>query len=118
MYALVDANSFYCSAEQVFRPEWRGKPLVTLSNNDGTTISVNRLAKELGIPKFAPYFQIKEQCQKQGVILCSSNYTLYADLSSKMFDIIGRFAPEIEIYSIDECFLSFKNCSAIKCAFI
>lgn len=27
MFALVDANSFYCSAEQVFRPDWRGKPV-------------------------------------------------------------------------------------------
>ncbi|ABU69544.1 hypothetical protein HAS15_23245 [Vibrio campbellii] len=38
MFALVDANAFYCSAEQVFRPEWRGKPIVVLSNNDGCLV--------------------------------------------------------------------------------
>jgi DNA polymerase V len=116
MFALVDANSFYCSAEQVFRPDWRGKPMIVLSNNDGCIVAANRQAKEAGIPKFAPYFQVKEPCRKHGVIACSSNYELYADLSGKMMDIIGRFGPEQHVYSIDESFLSFKHCfPAIEC---
>ena len=116
MFALVDANSFYCSAEQVFRPDWRGKPVIVLSNNDGMIVAANRQAKEAGIGKFLPYFQVKALCAQRGVIVCSSNYELYADLSSKMMDIIGRFAPEQHVYSIDESFLSFKNCyPAIKC---
>ena len=116
MFALVDANSFYCSAEQVFRPDWRGKPVIVLSNNDGMIVAANRQAKEAGIGKFLPYFKVKELCAQRGVIVCSSNYELYADLSSKMMNIIGRFAPEQHVYSIDESFLSFKNCyPAIKC---
>jgi DNA polymerase V len=116
MFALVDANSFYCSAEQVFRPDWRGKPIIVLSNNDGCIVAANRQAKEAGIEKFLPYFKVKELCAQRGVIVCSSNYELYADLSSKMMNIIGRFAPEQHIYSIDESFLSFKNCyPAIRC---
>ncbi|WP_375749993.1 Y-family DNA polymerase [Vibrio sp. HN007] len=116
MYALVDANSFYCSAEQVFRPEWRGKPIVVLSNNDGCVVAANRQAKELGIPKFKPFFQVKDLCEKRGVITLSSNYELYADLSAKMMDVIGRFASEQHIYSIDESFLSFhRSYPAIPC---
>jgi DNA polymerase V len=50
------------------------------------------------------------------VIACSSNYELYADLSMKMMNVIGRFAPEQHVYSIDESFLSFKHCyPAIQC---
>ncbi|NMU88091.1 DNA polymerase V subunit UmuC, partial [Vibrio parahaemolyticus] len=94
MFALVDANSFYCSAEQVFRPEWRGKPVIVLSNNDGCVVAANRQAKEAGIAKFKPYFEVKALCELKGVIALSSNYELYADLSSKMMDVIGRFAPE------------------------
>jgi DNA polymerase V len=68
------------------------------------------------VPKFAPYFKVKDLCKKQGVIACSSNYELYADLSMKMMTIIGRFAPEQHVYSIDESFLSFKHCyPAIQC---
>ena len=116
MFALVDANAFYCSAEQVFRPDWRGKPVIVLSNNDGCIVAANRQAKDAGIPKFQAYFKVKALCQQQGVIALSSNYELYADLSAKMMDVVGRFAPEQHIYSIDESFLSFEGCNpAIKC---
>ncbi|EPU0490759.1 Y-family DNA polymerase [Vibrio cholerae] len=116
MFALVDANSFYCSAEQVFRPDWRGKPIIVLSNNDGCVVAANRQAKEAGVEKFKPYFQVKALCEQKGVIALSSNYELYADLSSKMMQVIGRFAPEQHIYSIDESFLSFEQVyPAISC---
>ena len=116
MFALVDANSFYCSAEQVFRPDWRNKPIVVLSNNDGCIVAANRQAKEAGVPKFKPYFKIKDLCERKGVIALSSNYELYADLSAKMMEVIGRFAPEQYIYSIDESFLSLKQTyPAITC---
>ncbi|MCL1132708.1 Y-family DNA polymerase, partial [Shewanella sairae] len=116
MFALIDANSFYCSAEQVFRPEWRGKPVIVLSNNDGMIVSANRQAKEAGIPKFKPFFEIKELCEQKGVIALSSNYELYSSLSAHMMQVIGRFAPEQHIYSIDESFLSFKHYQrAIPC---
>ncbi|MBF4291437.1 hypothetical protein [Vibrio anguillarum] len=64
MFALVDANSFYCSAEQVFRPDWRGKPVIVLSNNDGCVVAANRQAKEAGVEKFKPYFQVKALCEQ------------------------------------------------------
>ena len=111
MFALVDANSFYCSAEQVFRPEWRGKPIIVLSNNDGCIVAANKQALALGIKKFQPFFKVRYLCEKVGIIVCSSNYELYADLSHKMMQVIGRFAPEQHIYSIDESFLDFSNCS-------
>lgn len=110
MFALVDANSFYCSAEQVFRPEWRGKPMVVLSNNDGCIVAANKQALALGIKKFTPFFEVREFCEQVGIIACSSNYELYADLSHKMMQVIARFAPEHHVYSIDESFLSFKGC--------
>ncbi|MDF2156029.1 hypothetical protein P2G85_20440, partial [Vibrio sp. CAU 1672] len=110
MFALVDANSFYCSAEQVFRPDWRGKPVIVLSNNDGCVVAANRQAKKAGVEKFKPFFQVKDLCEQKGVIALSSNYELYSDLSAKMMHVIGRFAPEQHIYSIDESFLSFERC--------
>lgn len=109
MFALVDANAFYCSAEQVFRPEWRGKPVIVLSNNDGCVVAANRQAKAAGVEKFKPYFQVKSLCEQKEVIVLSSNYELYADLSAKMMDVIGRFGPEQYVYSIDESFLSFER---------
>ncbi|EMR36930.1 Y-family DNA polymerase [Vibrio harveyi] len=109
-YALVDANSFYASCEAVFNPQWRDKPIAVLSNNDGTIVALNRKAKEKGIKKFVPYFKIKDELEAKKVIVCSSNYELYADLSEKMMNVISRFgAPHQFVYSIDECFLTFEN---------
>ncbi len=39
VYALCDANNFYCSCERVFAPHLRGVPVVVLSNNDGCCIA-------------------------------------------------------------------------------
>ncbi|MBF4386299.1 DNA polymerase V subunit UmuC, partial [Vibrio anguillarum] len=79
-------------------------------------VAANRQAKEAGIEKFKPYFQVKALCEQKGIIALSSNYELYADLSAKMMQVIGRFAPEQHIYSIDESFLSFeRSYPAIKC---
>jgi DNA polymerase V len=109
MYALVDAISFYASAETVFAPNIRNKPIVVLTNNDGCICAVCPIARKLGIPKFEPYFKIKWLLQKHGVFFRSSNYELYADLSERMMNVISRYCDNQHIYSIDESFLLFKN---------
>lgn len=103
-YSLIDANSFYASCEQVFRPDLREKPVVVLSNNDGCIIARSALAKKLGIKMGIPYFKIKDFLEQSGVVVFSSNYALYADLSNRLHNLIRSLAPTIEVYSIDECF--------------
>jgi DNA polymerase V len=49
IFALCDANNFYCSWERVFNPALRGIPVVVLSNNDGCCIARSQEAKDLGI---------------------------------------------------------------------
>lgn len=109
MYCLVDATSFYASVEKVFDPSIRNKPVVVLTNNDGCVCAVCPIAKKLGIPKFTPYFQIKDLLHKHGVVVRSSNYELYADLSERMMTVIGRYGDNQHIYSIDESFLYFDR---------
>lgn len=108
MYALVDAVAFYASAEKVFDPSIRNKPVVVLTNNDGCICAVCPIARKLGIPKFTPFFKIKDFLHKKQVVIRSSNYELYADLSEKMMNVIGTFCDNQYIYSIDESFLGFK----------
>lgn len=109
MYALVDAVSFYASAEKVFDPAIRRKPVVVLTNNDGCVCAVCPIARKLNIPKFQPYFKVKHLLAKHNVIIRSSNYELYADLSDKMMNVISRFCDNQHIYSIDESFLHFNG---------
>jgi len=109
MYALVDAVSFYASAEKVFDPAIRSKPVVVLTNNDGCVCAVCPIAKRLNIPKFGPYFKVKHLLEQNNVIVRSSNYELYANLSDRMMNVIARFCDTQHVYSIDESFLHFNG---------
>lgn len=103
--ALVDVNNFYVSCERVFNPKLEGKPVIILSNNDGCVIARSNEAKALGIRMGAPWFQMQDLARQQGVMVHSSNYALYADMSNRVMSILGQLSPVQEIYSIDECFL-------------
>jgi len=109
MFALVDAVSFYASAEKVFDPALRTKPVVVLTNNDGCICAVCPIARKLNIPKFQPYFKMKNYLEKHNVVIRSSNYELYADLSERMMNVINRYCDNQYVYSIDESFLQFTG---------
>ena len=101
MYALVDCNSFYASCERIFRPDLKNKPIVVLSNNDGCVVALSKEAKTMGIKMCEPWFKIKEQFIKNEGVAFSSNYELYADISSRVMQTLEHLAPKTEIYSID-----------------
>jgi DNA polymerase V len=105
MYALVDCNNFYVSCERVFQPQYNGKPVVVLSNNDGCAIARSEEAKALGIEMAVPIHYTKELIDRHNVKLFSSNYTLYGDMSRRVYEVLSEFSPLIEHYSIDESFL-------------
>lgn len=109
MYALVDCNNFYASCERVFQPQYVGKPIVILSNNDGCVISRSYEAKDLGIPMGAPEFKIRNELREKNIKVFSSNYPLYGDLSNRVMKILEGFTPNVEVYSIDESFLNFDG---------
>ena len=109
MYALIDCNNFYASCERVFRPDLNGKPIVVLSNNDGCVIARSNEAKELGIPMGAPAFEYESLFKKQNVHVFSANFALYGDMSNRVMSILSDYSPEMEIYSIDECFLKLTG---------
>ena len=107
--ALVDCQNFYASCERVFDPALRRRPVAILSNNDGCVIARSEEVKRAGIEMGAPYFKTKKALQAIGAAVLSSNYELYADMSRRVMDVIGRFALEQEEYSIDECFLALPS---------
>ena len=107
--ALVDCNNFYVSCERLFRPDLWNKPVAVLSNNDGCLVSRSQEVKDLGIKMAVPAFQVQQQINKHQVQLFSSNYALYADISSRVMSLLSEFAPDIEIYSIDEAFLDLTD---------
>lgn len=114
VFALVDCNNFYASCEKLFRPDLAHVPVLVLSNNDGCVVARSREAKALGIKMGVPVFQIHDFIQQHNIRLFSSNYALYADLSSRVMNTLEKFAPRVEVYSIDEAFLDLSGMSRIK----
>ena len=57
----------------------------------------------------APFHQIKKLCERNGVVVLSSNYELYGDMSRRVVSVLATFAPELEVYSIDESFLNLTG---------
>ena len=53
-----------------------------------------------------PYFKAKERLNRLGVAVLSSNYSLYGDMSKRLMNLLKDYSEEIEIYSIDEAFVS------------
>lgn len=109
MILHIDANSFYASCERLFRPDLANQPIAVLSNNDGIIIALNDEAKQKGIKRGDAYFKVAEDCSRKGIHVFSSNYTLYADISARIVAIYNRLCPEVEVYSIDECFLYYPD---------
>ena len=105
MIGIVDCNNFFVSCERVFAPSLRGKPVIVLSSNDGCVCAASNEAKQLGIKRGVPYFQIRDICRRYGVAALSGNHRLYGDMSSRVIATISGVVPDIEVYSIDEAFL-------------
>ncbi|EPA5494528.1 Y-family DNA polymerase, partial [Escherichia coli] len=117
MFALVDVNSFYASCETAFRPDLKGRPVVVLSNNDGCVIARNAEAKRAGVKMGDPYFKQRDLFRRYGVVCFSSNYELYADMSSRVMSTLEAMSPRCEIYSIDEAFCDLtgvRNCRVLQ----
>ncbi|EMN9775208.1 DUF4113 domain-containing protein [Acinetobacter baumannii] len=110
VFFLIDVNNMYVSCERVFDPSLNNKPVIVLSNNDGCAVARSNEAKSLNIKMGVPLFQIKDIVQQHNVIVLSSNYAMYAEMSRRFHTILASYvtAEEVEPYSIDECFVDFS----------
>ncbi|MDO7194586.1 DUF4113 domain-containing protein [Acinetobacter nosocomialis] len=109
VFFLIDVNNMYVSCERVFDPSLNDKPVIVLSNNDGCAVARSNESKALGIKMGVPLFQIKNIVQQHNVLVLSSNYAMYAEMSRRFHKILASYVTdeEVEPYSIDECFVDF-----------
>ena len=109
MYALVDCNNFFVSCERAFQPGLEGRPVVVLSNNDGCVVARSNESKAMGIKMGTPFFKVKYLVDQGKLVVRSSNYTLYGDLSARVMSLLSEVAPKLEVYSIDEAFMNMDG---------
>ncbi len=97
----MDGDAFFVACEVSRNPKLKGLPVVT-GEERGIVSALSYEAKALGVTRGLPIFQLKKQFPK--VLVLPGDYELYAKLSGQMFDIVRRYADDVEEYSIDECF--------------
>src|SRR5271169_2939082 len=102
----VDADAFFASCEQAIHPELRGKPVIT-GKERGIVAAASYEAKARGVQRGMRLFEVKNVCPS--AIILPSDYETYSLFSVRMFDILRRFSPDVEEYSIDEAFVDLTG---------
>ena len=102
----LDADAFFASCEQAIHPELQGKPVIT-GKERGIVAALSYEAKARGVKRGMRLFEAKKACPD--AIVVPSDYETYSLFSVRMFEILRRFSPDIEEYSIDEAFVDLTG---------
>ncbi|MDE2020754.1 MAG: DNA polymerase IV, partial [Patescibacteria group bacterium] len=97
----IDGDAFFASCEQSRDPKLKGRPVVT-GKERGIAASMSYEAKARGVTRGMRLSEIRRVCPE--VVLLPSDYETYSILSKRFFDLVRRYTPDVEEYSIDECF--------------
>lgn len=97
----MDGDAFFVGVEMAKNPKLKGKAVVT-GEERGIVSALSYEAKAVGIVRGMPIYKVKKNFPN--VIVVPGDYKSYAKYSSMMFDIVKRYAGDVEEYSIDECF--------------
>jgi DNA polymerase-4 len=106
----IDMNSFFASCEQVIQPELKGKAIAVVgdvSKRSGIVLAASYEAKAYGVRTTMPIYQALKCCKN--LILVSSTYGLYSDMSHKVMELFDLYTPLKEQLSIDEAFLDMTG---------
>jgi DNA polymerase-4 len=97
----IDGDAFFASCEQSRRPKLQGRPVVT-GKERGIAASMSYEAKARGVTRGMRIADIRKLCPD--AVILPSDYETYSLLSKRFFAIVRRYTPDVEEYSIDECF--------------
>ena len=102
----LDADAFFASCEQAIHPELRGRPVIT-GKERGIVAAASYEAKARGVQRGVRLSEVKKLCPD--AVILPSDYETYSLFSVRMFEILRRFSPDVEEYSIDEAFVDLTG---------
>ncbi len=97
----VDGDNFFVACEVARFPHLKGKPVV-VGEERGIACAMSQEAKALGITRATPIFQIRQKLPQ--VTVLPSHFELYDQYNEKIVQVLSKYCPIVERYSIDECF--------------
>jgi DNA polymerase-4 len=105
----IDMDAFYASVEELHNPLYRNKPIAVSGHTKRSVIaSANYIARSCGVKAAMPVFMAKNICRN--LIIAYPHFHLYEELSERFTKLIcEKFTNNIEIASIDECYVDITN---------
>lgn len=102
---LIDMNAFFASVEQRCNPALRGKPIAVGGSLSTRSVvaAASYEARPFGIHSGMSMMEALRLCPS--LIIVEGNPAKYVDTSMRVFRIFKDYTDEMEVYSIDECFL-------------
>jgi len=109
--AHVDCDAFYASCEAARHPELKGSAICVLSSQDAIVVAKSYAAKALGVTTGMPVWEAKKIAPQ--VVCLAADFRYYGQVSGKLFAILRRYSPDVEVYSIDEGFMDMSAVPAL-----
>ena len=71
----------------------------------GIVLAKSNACKKLGIYTSMTLYEAKKRCSVLKIY--PPNYKFYSEMSNKLFNLLNKYTPDIEVASIDECYLDY-----------
>jgi Nucleotidyltransferase/DNA polymerase involved in DNA repair len=104
----IDLNAFFASAEVSRNPLLEGKPIVISRDSRRSIVTTASYeARKYGIHSAMPLFLAKQKCPD--LVIVEPHFSLYKNLSQSFFEIVGQYSSQLEVASIDECYVDMTS---------
>ena len=102
-------DAFFVSVEELFDPSLIGKPVVVggRATQRGVVSAASYAARKFGVHSAMPLRRAAQLCPH--AIFLDGHPTRYRDMSRKVFAVLNRFSPKVEMASIDEAYLDLTG---------
>ena len=105
----VDMDAFFVSVEELSDPSLTGKPVVVGGHADqrGVVAAASYAARKFGIHSAMPLRTAARLCPHATFV--AGHPERYREYSKKVFAVLQRFSPQVEMASIDEAYLDLTG---------
>jgi len=101
-------DAFFISVEQRDNPSLRGKPAAVCGSLSRSVVtSATYEARPFGIRAGMSTQEAKRRCPQ--LILVEGNHSKYTETAARIFSILKKFTPLVEVASIDEAYLDITE---------
>ena len=109
VYFHIDMDAFFVSVEELFDPSLKGKPVVVGGRPDqrGVVSAASYAARKFGVHSAMPLRTAYKLCPQ--AIFVDGHRERYVEYSHKVYEVLQRFSPRVEMASIDEAYMDMTG---------